>query len=40
MLTILPNKTLMLKGKERSGGNYGKQRITIMLGANMSELKN
>lgn len=26
----------MLKGKECSGGKYGKERITIMIGANMS----
>jgi len=32
----LPDKTLMLKGKECSGGKYGKERITIMIGSNMS----
>lgn len=26
----------MLKGKECSGGKYGKERITIVVGANMS----
>jgi len=26
----------MLKGNECSGGKYGKERITIMVGANMS----
>lgn len=33
----LQDKTLMLKGKECTGVKYGKKRITIMLGANMSE---
>eukprot|EP00102_Acyrthosiphon_pisum_P017775 XP_008189323.1 PREDICTED: tigger transposable element-derived protein 4-like [Acyrthosiphon pisum] len=32
----LPDKTSMLKGKECSGGKYGKERITIMIGSNMS----
>lgn len=32
----LPDKTLMLKGKECSGGKYSKERITIMIGSNMS----
>lgn len=27
----------MLKGKEWSGGNNGKERITIMIGANISD---
>jgi len=26
----------MLKGKECSGGKYGKERITIIIGSNMS----
>lgn len=32
----LPDTTLLLKGKECSFGKYGKERITIMVGANMS----
>jgi len=32
----LPDKTLMLKGKECLGGKYGKEQITIMVGANIS----
>jgi hypothetical protein len=34
-LKCLPDKTLILKEKECLGGEYGKERITIMVGANM-----
>ncbi|VVC26158.1 DNA binding HTH domain, Psq-type,Homeobox domain-like,HTH CenpB-type DNA-binding domain,DDE superfamily [Cinara cedri] len=36
LFKCLPDKTLMFKGKNCSDRKYGKERITIMVGANMS----